>query len=121
MAELPTPISSSDARDAVVPTPAAERRCAQCGTPFTETWPNTGMFENVLEVRFTGGYGWFVDPLAGDLVVHLCHDCAHLFCETHPWAAEIIQPLSSHSHRPGTVPDDHPGWDREPDLPSTGT
>jgi len=71
--------------------------------------------DNVLVIEFSGGYGQFVDPTweADEYTAYLCHECAHSFCESTPWANLIINPSMSHSH--GEVYRDahpeHEGWD----------
>lgn len=96
--------------------PPHTEKCASCGTEmafddhnFTES--------NPLEIEFSGGYGWFVDPItaaeAAELRIRICHECAHLICKTFPFFERVINPHNSHSHTT-QFQDDHPyhdGWD----------
>lgn len=107
-------------------------RCYACSQELRPEWEDAPahheQWENALVVELSGGYGMFTDVLTGDpgqvedrgrgilagqgsLRVVICHGCAHGMCEALPWLDRLIAPASSHSHRLGSVPDDHVGWD----------
>lgn len=90
--------------------------CADCQKRIPSD--EYGLYDNVLGITFDGGYGWFIDysPIFGDEApprAHLCHECAHHLCDTHPWIANLLKPYDSHSHRSGSVGPEHKGWDLE--------
>ena len=68
-----------------------------------------GQWDNALIINFEGGYGMFVDPAvsADRIEAVLCHECAHQLVQE-PWVRKAIgDPLLSHSHRPGSVSEEH--------------
>jgi hypothetical protein len=72
-------------------------------------------YDNALFLRFTGGYGQFIDPSEnrGRIDTVLCHDCAHALCESQPWLTVLLDPANSHSHTETYTLShpDHYGWD----------
>lgn len=90
-------------------------------------------FDNALWIKFSGGYGQFVEvdhfrdwPSEYDHDrqnedgswhrgegIRICHDCAHQLCEVVPWIGKLINPYSSHSHTLKYQQNhpDHFGWD----------
>jgi hypothetical protein len=89
--------------------------CAACGARLEPEHRDTDyQFEGALWVVFEGGYGMFVDPCdepAPRAVI--CHGCAHELCALVPWAGELLQPHTSHSHRTDYIEKNphHWGWD----------
>ena len=72
-------------------------------------------FDNALWIKFSGGYGMFIDPFEGDPQGVLCHECAHALCGSQPWIANLLNPHDSHAHRTEDIPrllaEGHTGWD----------
>lgn len=80
--------------------------CSTCGADIPPVVPVKGFTddptewqgENALDLRLSGGYGCFMDPMDPyyyNLI--LCHDCAHKFVNTFPVLLEKLR--GSHSHR----------------------
>lgn len=85
-------------------------QCEQMLTPVVPEGTTRFQFDNALWIGFFGGYGMFVespdfadtpkDAVLPDATREavLCHDCAHLLCETFPWVKALLQPYTSHTH-----------------------
>lgn len=76
-----------------------------------------GQWDNALEVNLNGGYGMFIDPpFSGHPTEHsvvLCHECAHELADQEPWLRKAIgDPERSHTHKEGTVPEEHLAFER---------
>jgi hypothetical protein len=101
---------------AVVP---PSRNCDRCKSVLEPAVPfdTNHQYQNALWIKFSGGYGMFIDP-DDDIEVCLCHDCAHWLCAANPFIGDLLTPASSHSHQvddiAGLIAADHDGWDLTP-------
>jgi hypothetical protein len=77
-------------------------RCVDCRGPIPDDE------NNALFLEMQGGYALFVESdqfmsqyFRDNNPLVLCHDCAHKLCDMLPWLNNIIEPQTSHTHRPG--------------------
>ena len=87
--------------------------CTACGAALERVFEGGAPYEqydNALHVRFSGGYGEFVDaPFhhneqgegPDSLGAMICHDCAHALADRVEWISKILNPQRSHTHRQG--------------------
>ena len=97
--------------------PRPNKRCISCDDELRpEMGPTQYQYDNALAMKFSGGYGMFIDDYDSRDPWHfLCHDCAHDACDKLPWLSKLLDPLRSHSHRYeywDSHPD-HEGWDKK--------
>lgn len=90
--------------------------CYACGCILRpDSTTSSYQFDNALWVKFSGGYGMFVESkeFGGPDDVVICHGCAHDLCDRVPWVHRLIDPYNSHSHSTEYHREhpDHQGWD----------
>lgn len=98
--------------------PAEPKHCANCETVLRPEFDKDTkyQFDNALWIKFSGGYGMFIDPMTDDdPEAVICHECAHKLCEQNPWIMKLLDPHNSHAHRVQDIPEllmrGHTGWD----------
>ena len=90
--------------------------CYACGAELMSDYAKTTyQFDNAMWVKFSGGYGMFVEneQFGGPEEVVICHECSHALCDTVPWIGRLINPHNSHAHKVDWIEQNpnHYGWD----------
>jgi hypothetical protein len=75
--------------------------CVRCGEELSDLFDDhkwSDVHRHTLHVLFAGGYAAFYDVVPGEEPPRgeLCHDCAHILCDTEPWIEKLLH--NGHTH-----------------------